>query len=524
MELRGLGDAGLARSLKLVVSALGALTVLRLVMAAVVPLSPDECYYWVWSRDLQAGYLDGPPMVAWWIRAGTLIAGQGTLGVRLLGPLSAAVGSVLLYQAAEALLPGRNSGLWAAAALNATLLFGAGTVIMTPDTPLLFFWVCALWAVAMFARDRSPLWLILVPIFAGLAILSKYTAAFLVLGIGLWLVVVPELRRSLLRPAVWWGTLFGAQAIAPMVEWNGAHGWVSFAKQGGRVGDFAWGRAGRFLSELVVGQIGLATPLIFVLCVGGVGLAVRLAWRRCDPVWTLLVLLTVPPILLFVEHAFGDRVQANWPAIVYPAAVIAACGLEGRRWARLRAPAVVLGLAITGVVYLQAAAAVIPLPPRADPTALQLTGWREMAGQVEALVRQTGAGFVAGDQYGEAAEMARTLPGSTPVIAVGTRWQYFSLPPAAVEGRTGLLVQSERRESPVHQAPWSSVKMVGKVVRTRGNAVVERFRVYKVTARPSSVPMAVLPRPRRSVDLARVGALLAPPTSAGQYIVPAMKQ
>ncbi len=495
MELRGLGDAGLARSLKLAIGALGALTAVRLVVAAMVPLSPDECYYWLWSRDLQAGYLDGPPMVAWWIRAGTLIAGQGGLGVRLLGPLSAAVGSVLLYQTGEALLPGRNAGLWAAALLNATLLFGAGTVIMTPDTPLLFFWVCALWAVAMFARDRRALWLFLVPIFAGLAILSKYTAAFLVLGVCLWLVVVPEMRSWLLRPPVWWGTLFGAQAIAPMVEWNRAHGWVSFAKQGGRVGDFAWGRAGRFLGELVVGQIGLATPLVFALCVAGVGLAVRLAWRRPDPVWTLLALLTVPPILLFAEHAMGDRVQANWPAIVYPAAVVAACGLEGRGWLRLRAPAVALGLVMTGVVYLQAAAAPIPLPPRIDPTALQLAGWEGMAEQVEALVRQTGAGFVAGDQYGEAAELARALLGSVPVIARGKRWRYFSLPQPVVEGRTGLLVRSERRKSPVDQVLWASVQVVGEVVRARGSEIVERFRVYEVTARPSGVPMAQLPRP-----------------------------
>ena len=49
---------------------------------------------------------------------------------------------------AKALLPGRGAGLIAAALLNATLLLGAGAVTMTPDTPLLFFWVCALWALA----------------------------------------------------------------------------------------------------------------------------------------------------------------------------------------------------------------------------------------------------------------------------------------------------------------------------------------------------------------------------------------
>ena len=30
----------------------------------ILPLAPDEAYYWVWSRDLQGGYLDHPPMVA----------------------------------------------------------------------------------------------------------------------------------------------------------------------------------------------------------------------------------------------------------------------------------------------------------------------------------------------------------------------------------------------------------------------------------------------------------------------------
>ena len=470
------------------------LTAVRLAVAAVAPLSPDEAYYWVWSRDLQAGYLDAPPMVAWWIRAGTLIAGQGALGVRLLGPFSAALGSVLLYRAAEALLPGRNAGIAAAALLNATLLFGAGAVIMTPDTPLLFFWVCTLWAAAMFARDRNVLWLLVAAVFTGFALNSKYTAAFLVVGLGLWLMLTPGLWRMLLQPALWWGVFFGVQAFAPMVIWNQAHHWASFAKQGGRVGDFAWGRAGRYLSELVFGQIGLATPLVFLLCAGGVVLAVRLAWRRRDPVWVLLAALTVPPIVVFVEHALGDRVQATWPAIIYPAAVIAACGLQGRFWERLRVPAAALGLAMTGVVYLQAAAAPIPLPARLDPTALQLAGWPGLAAQVDLMAQRTGAQFVAADDYGPAAELARDLPVAVPVIGVEPRWAFFSLAEPVVTGQTGLLVRSERRGPNVDLAPWAAVTPIGEAERKRGDTVIERFRVYQVTARESGMPMALLPR------------------------------
>jgi 4-amino-4-deoxy-L-arabinose transferase-like glycosyltransferase len=74
-------------------------------------VSADEAYYWVWSRALAPGYLDHPPMVALWIRAGTALAGQTALGIRLLGPLSAAAGTWLLALAAEDLAPGKGAGL-----------------------------------------------------------------------------------------------------------------------------------------------------------------------------------------------------------------------------------------------------------------------------------------------------------------------------------------------------------------------------------------------------------------------------
>ncbi len=43
--------------------------VLRLVYAGSVELMPEETYYWNYSRHLDFGYLDHPPMVAWLIRA-----------------------------------------------------------------------------------------------------------------------------------------------------------------------------------------------------------------------------------------------------------------------------------------------------------------------------------------------------------------------------------------------------------------------------------------------------------------------
>jgi 4-amino-4-deoxy-L-arabinose transferase-like glycosyltransferase len=500
VELRGLGHAGLARAVRsrearAWIAALVALTLVRLAVAAALPLSPDEAYYWVWSRALAPGYLDHPPMVALWIRAGTWLAGEGAFGIRLLGPLAIALGSVLLADAGERLFPGRRAGLVAATLLNATLLLGGGAVTMTPDTPLLFFWVAALWALVRLVRDRRGAWLLAVGLFAGLALDSKYTAVFLGLGVLLWLLIVPSARASLRTPYPWLAGLVAALLFAPVMAWNASHDWVSFARQGGRTGAWDPARALQFLGELIGGQIGLATPLIFVILAGGVVTTVHRAWRGRDPAWTLLAALTVPPLLVFLQHAFGDRVQGNWPAILYPPAALAGSGLTGRFWQRLRLPAVALGGAITVAVYAQATIGLVPLSPRIDPTALRLAGWPALAGQLAAIAREQGARFVAADDYGVAAKLARTLPPGLAVIGAEQRWRLFDLPPADLAGSSGLLVRSMRRDASVDRAPWAELREIGQASRARDGQEIERFRVYRVIGRPALPSTVLLPRP-----------------------------
>ena len=80
------GDVRLVRNTLLTILAL---VVLRLAAAAVTPLTFDEAYYWMWSKNLAGGYYDHPPIVAYVIRAGTMIAGDSELGVRLVSILLA---------------------------------------------------------------------------------------------------------------------------------------------------------------------------------------------------------------------------------------------------------------------------------------------------------------------------------------------------------------------------------------------------------------------------------------------------
>src|ERR1700741_5687037 len=99
-----LNEARLVRNTCLTVLAL---VVLRLVAAAWTPLTFDEAYYWTWSKHLAGGYYDHPPMVALVIRAGTMIAGDTEVGVRLVLILLALPMSFAVFRAA-AILFGRG--------------------------------------------------------------------------------------------------------------------------------------------------------------------------------------------------------------------------------------------------------------------------------------------------------------------------------------------------------------------------------------------------------------------------------
>ncbi len=471
--------------------ALLALTVLRLLVAAVVPLAPDEAYYWVWSRTLQAGYLDHPPMVALFIRAGTLLAGETAFGIRLVGPLAIAAASVLLARAANDLFPDRRPGVPAAALFNATLVVGIGGVLATPDLPLLVFWTASLWALGRLHATGDGRWWLVFGVLAGLALASKYTAVLLGLGVVLWLLLTPAARRWWRDPRLWAGGAVALLVFSPVLAWNAAQGWASFAKQGGRAGTDEAGFTLRYLAELAGAQIGAATPIVFVLCVAGAGVAAA-RWARRDAAAGLIAAMILPGAAILLWQATGSRVQGNWPAMLYPAACIAAAALAPPRLLGWRRPALAVGAAMAAAVYLQAAFGVVPLPRRQDPTLARLGGWEAFARDVEAARQGAGAAFVATEEYGLAAQLALRLPQGVPVVALDARWALFRLPRPA-PGVTGLLVRSTRREG---LPDWPGAEpAAGTLRRARRGIEAESYRTFRVETRPDLPPAAVLPRP-----------------------------
>ena len=86
------------------------LTLLRFILAASLPLSFDESYYWLWSKHLALGYYEHPALIALAIRAGTRIFGDTEFGVRFVPLTASLVASWAVWRSAAIWLSSERLG------------------------------------------------------------------------------------------------------------------------------------------------------------------------------------------------------------------------------------------------------------------------------------------------------------------------------------------------------------------------------------------------------------------------------
>ena len=290
---------------------IAALLAARVLAAVLLPLSADEAYYWLWSKHLDFGYFDHPPAIAWAIRAGTLLFGDSTIGVRACGLALSLAASWLVFDSAALLLKDRPRAWLAALLFNLTLMVNVEMLVATPDMPSVAASALFLWALVRLQDSHDGRWWLMAGAAAGLGMLAKYSTAFLGLGALLWLIADRDARRWLLTPWPWAGALLALFLFLPNLLWQAAHQWETFAFQMGRT--LGHHLTARFLLEFVGSQFGLATPGIFLLGLAGLWQA-----RRGSNRFLLAALLLLPAILYFLIHTLHDRVQGNWPSFLFP--------------------------------------------------------------------------------------------------------------------------------------------------------------------------------------------------------------
>lgn len=462
----------------------GLLTALKIFAAANAHLVEDEAYYRIWGLFPALSYYDHPPMIGWWISAGLAIFGDTVLAVRAVVVFSGLIGSLALWRSATILFDRRTAG-WAVLFLNTSLLIGIGGILATPDAPSVVFWGLTFWTLAELSVSRNPNWWLLVGLMAGFGLLSKYSLLFLGAGIVLWLIWVPEARRWWSTWQLWAGGAIAFLCFSPVLYWNHAHEWVSFYKQFGRAG--SGGFTTKYVFEYLGALIGLLNPLIAILAAAGVVVLFK-AFRARDNAASLILLTTLPFLLYLSYHSLHSRVQANWPAPLFPAfAMMAAVFMTSPRidhllWRKVAVAGIAIGIFVAVLVQIHAVYPVTGQLARKDPT-FQLRGWDEIGAAVEQLAEDENAAYILTMSYGLNAQTDFLMKDKLPVIQVTERIRYIMTPDPddTLFEQPGLYITEKRRDKAGDlQRPFETVEELAVLVRKVKGVPLEELVVYKV--------------------------------------------
>ena len=407
------------RPWRLAIGLIAYAAVLRLVYAGSVELMPEEAYYWNYSRHLDFGYLDHPPMVAWLIRLSTAVFGQTEFGVRAGALCCGAITSVFVYKLARNLF-GEAGALAALLLAQALPYFFLSGFLMTPDAPLAAAWAASLYFLerALIGNQSRAWWL--AGLCLGIGMISKYSIAILVPVTMAFMAWDPKSRHWWRRKEPYLAALLAVALFSPVLVWNAQHAWASFAFQTSR----RIAEAPQFALHKLIGSIiVLITPtgvlaaagVLWTWPVGSDGLSDAARRRR---LFTLAIIL---PLSVFTAFSLRHEVKLDWTGPLWTAALpamglamIAADTKIGRLSAWIRAawiPTIIGMLLIYGALlhYL-----VLGLPGLGYGKHIEVVpvGWRNLSAHIaetaNAYRKTSGADVlvVGMDRYAIASELA----------------------------------------------------------------------------------------------------------------------
>jgi 4-amino-4-deoxy-L-arabinose transferase-like glycosyltransferase len=479
-------------------------TLVRLLFAIWLPLFPDETYYWDWSRHLAGGYFDHPPMIALLIAASP--------GVRFWSVIAGGVAG-LATSAIARRIGGGAAAVRAAVVLAVMPLVASGLVLATPDAPLLaasaMGLYCVVRAVETPLRSRDALlWWSAAGVALGLAFASKYTSILLPITVTAAVLLRPSLRARLREPGPYVACVLATLVFLPVLHWNATHDWISFRFQVQHGLGAPKGSAIKRELDLVGGQLGLVSPILFAMMAAAVWRTLR---RPADDARFLLAVVAVGSWVFFVYSATRRSVEPNWPAPSYVpgVALLAALATTAgyQRW--LRRGVALAGL-LVGVLYLHALTPILPIPARRDPLARN-EGWDGLAAAVRTAARQIDSApghvvRVGAERYQDVSELAYHLRADSAAADAyctclrGRRNQYElwpGFPQVARPGDALVLVLDERdgvHETAAALAPYFTGVTRGALVPLlRGADTVSTRRIWILAGYRGGWPTRVEP-------------------------------
>ena len=390
--------------------------IVRGIMAAWLEFGNDEVYYWTYALYPDWSHFDHPPMVGWMIQLFSLnLRLDSEFFIRLASVVLMTADTYIIYRIGKE-IKDAQTGLYAALLYTASVYcFVITGIFIMPDTPLMLFWLLAIWmairyfaGLPRFARNdadddtlrviarrndeaiQKNSYLLFFGLFAGLAMLSKYSGVFLWVGMGLYILIFN--RKQLKNPYLYVSLLISALCCIPILYWNLQYDFISFSFHGDRLGlgkiNFA-----TFGTE-VAGEFLYNNPVNFVLIVIAVVAAFKRKIHLEKTIQRLLLCTTLPLIAAFQLISLTRPTLPHWNAPAYSTLILlAACHLSDKNPMKegliaipkgiVAALCVMLFVVVFGAAEIQTG--FIPLDRHTEPEmlgrndfTLDMYGWRQL--------------------------------------------------------------------------------------------------------------------------------------------------
>ncbi len=286
---------------KLLVILLGCLLIINLIQAYFTELIYDEAYYWHYAQNLDWGYFDHPPMVAFLIKISSFFF-DGELGVRFVSCLLS-IGTVLILwflvdnpKKKEHVLP------FFLFSFSLTLLNAYGFFTL-PDTPLVFFTCVFLLVYKQFIKSPNYYLAFFLGIIIAALMYSKYHA-FLVV----FFIILSNLKLALNKYA-WVAVAVALLCYSPHFLWLYEHDFVSikyhiYERPNGAY-HFEKYTLGFFVNLVAI--LGFTFPWVY---------KALYKTKSKDLFTKALLYLTYGFILFFFISSFNRRIQTQWVIII----------------------------------------------------------------------------------------------------------------------------------------------------------------------------------------------------------------
>ena len=371
---------------KLLIGLLVVSAIVRGVLAAWMEFGNDEVYYWTYALYPDWSHFDHPPMVGWVIQLFSLnLLFDSEFFIRLASVVIMTANTYIIYRIGKD-LKDAMTGFYAALLYTASIYaFVITGIFIMPDTPLMLFWLLAFWMAIRSLSLSKGRYMILFGLFAGLAMLSKYSGVFLWVGMGLYILIFN--RKQLKNPYLYLSLLISAICCIPILYWNIKYNFASLSFHSERVGGGALNFS-TFGTELA-GEFFYNNPINFILAIIAIVAVFKKKLNLEQSIQRLILCIALPMIVLFWVFSLTRPTLPHWNAPAYVLLILlSAAYLKDKHTESLPKSiiAALLVLVITLVVGVaEIKTGFIPLDKHTEPEQIgrddftvDMYGWRQL--------------------------------------------------------------------------------------------------------------------------------------------------